>query len=314
MKFFRFIALLSCLLAFYSVANGQSKNGFDLTDASVPPDQIRRGGVPRDGIPSIDNPKFIAAVDAEFLGDKDRILGVFRNAIAKAYPIKILDHHEIVNDRFGDEAIVVSYCPLCYTGMVFSARTADFNFTFGVSGLLYNSDVLLYDRQTGSLWSQILSKAVAGPMKGMTLPALPASHTTWRDWSARYPGTLVLSRDTGFRRDYRRSPYLDYARTGRLMFPVENTSNEYRNKELVLGVSGGGVSKAYPFEELEKNKQDRFDDSIGSMTVTVEWSESEDFARILDDTGQEIPSVIGYWFAWFAFHPDTEVFRASDAE
>ena len=120
--------------------------------------------------------------------------------------------------------------------MVFSARASDFNFTFGVSGLLYNSDVLLYDRQTGSLWSQVLSKAITGPLKGMALPSLPAAHTTWRDWSERHPDTLVLSTNTGFKRDYRRSPYLDYARSGQLMFPVENKSNDYRNKDLVLEI------------------------------------------------------------------------------
>jgi hypothetical protein len=306
--------LLFVLLILCSAAHAQTKNDFDLSEASVPVDQIRSGGVPRDGIPSIDNPKFITAGDADFLKDKDRILGVFRNGLAKAYPIRILDHHEIVNDHFGDEAIVVSYCPLCYTGMVFSAMTADFNFTFGVSGLLYNSDVLLYDRQTGSLWSQVLSKAITGPLKGVTLPSLPAAHTTWRDWSERHPDTLVLSTDTGFRRNYRRSPYLDYARSDQLMFPVENKSKDYRNKDLVLGISANGVIKAYPFKELEKNQQKKFEDSIGSKLVTVEWFESEDFARILDDTGQELPSVIAYWFAWYAFHPDTDVFRAGDPE
>ena len=306
--------LLIVFIAFFSAAHAQTKNDFDLSDASVPADQIRRGGVPRDGIPSIDNPKFIHADDTDFLKDKDRVLGVFRNGIAKAYPIRILDHHEIVNDYFGDEAIVVSYCPLCYTGMVFSAMTADFNFTFGVSGLLYNSDVLLYDRQTGSLWSQVLSKAITGPLKDMTLPSLPASHTTWRDWLKRYPDTQVLSTDTGFKRNYRRSPYLDYARSGRLMFPVENQSKVYRNKDLVLGVSANGVTKAYPFKELEKNQQKKFEDSVGGTTVTVEWFEAEDFARILDDTGQEVPSVIAYWFAWYAFHPDTGIYRAGDPE
>jgi len=306
--------LLFVLLILCSAAEAQTLNDFDVSKASVPADQIRRGGVPRDGIPSIDNPKFITAGDADFLKDKDRVLGVFRNGVAKAYPIRILDYHEIVNDHFGDEAIVVSYCPLCYTGMVFSAVATDFNFSFGVSGLLYNSDVLLYDRQTGSLWSQVLSKAISGPLKGVTLPSLPASHTTWRDWSERHPDTLVLSTDTGFRRDYRRSPYLDYGRTSRLMFPVENKNKDYRNKDLVLGITANGVTKAYPFKELEKNQQDKFEDLVGSKTVTIEWFESEDFARILDDTGQELPSVIAYWFAWYAFHPDTDVFRAGDPE
>jgi hypothetical protein len=306
--------LLFALLILCSAAQAQILNDFDLSEAAVAADQIKRGGVPRDGIPSIDDPKFIVADDADFLKDKDRVLGVFRNGIAKAYPIRILDHHEIVNDHFGDEAIVVTYCPLCYTGMVFSAMAADLNFTFGVSGLLYNSDVLLYDRQTGSLWSQVLSMAITGPLKGMTLPSLPTSHTTWRDWSERYPDTLVLSTDTGFKRNYRRSPYLNYARTSRLMFPVENKNKDFRNKDLVLGITANEVTKAYPFKELEKNQQKKFEDSVGGTTITVEWFESEDFARILDDTGQELPSVIAYWFAWYAFHPDTDVFRAGDPE
>jgi hypothetical protein len=314
MKLVKKPGLLFFLLVFVSTAYGQSKNGFDLDDASVPVDQIRRGGVPRDGIPAIDNPRFMTAGKADFLKDKDRVLGVSRNGIAKAYPIRILDYHEIVNDLFGDEAIVVSYCPLCYTGMAFSAQAAEFNFTFGVSGLLYNSDVLLYDRQTGSLWSQIMSEAITGSLKGTTLLSLPVSHTTWRNWAERHPDTLILSTDTGYRRDYRRSPYLDYARSGRLMFPVENKNDEYRNKTLVLGITVNGQSKGYPFKELEKNGQEQFDDVIGGRFLTVEWFESENFARILDDSGQEIPSVIAYWFAWYAFHPDTEIFRASDRD
>jgi hypothetical protein len=304
--------LFLCLLIFVAAAHGQSRNGFDLSEASVPAEKIKRGNVRRDGIPSIDNPKFVDAENANFLKDRDRVLGVFRNDIAKAYPIKILDQHEIVNDHFGEEAIVVSYCPLCYTGMVFSVQAEDFNFTFGVSGLLYNSDVLLYDRQTGSLWSQVLSKAITGPLKGATLPSVPASHTTWRDWSARFPDTLVLSTDTGFRRNYRQSVYADYARTSRLAFPVENRNKEFRNKSVVLGITLDGRTKAYPFEELEKNNVETFEDTIGGKTVTIEWFESEEFARILDEEKQELPSVIAYWFAWYAFYPETEIFRASD--
>ena len=314
MKHIKQFVLAQCLLILISAAHAQTRNGFDLSESIVPAGKIKRGSVPRDGIPSIDNPKFVSAENADFLRGRDRVLGVFRNGIAKAYPTKILDHHEIVNDYFGDEAIVVTFCPLCYTGMVFSAQAVDFNFTFGVSGLLYNSDVLLYDRRTGSLWSQVLSKAISGPLRGVTLPLVPSSHTTWRHWSARYPDTLVLSTDTGFRRDYRSSPYLDYSRTSRLAFPVENRSKEYRNKELVLGISIDGKNKVYPFKELTKNKLEIFDDVIGSRSVTVEWFEAEKFARILDDRGQELPSVIAYWFAWYAFYPESEIFRAGDRE
>ncbi len=122
------------------------KNGFVLDDSLVPSREILSGGPPRDGIPSIDRPRFVVAEEADlFVGDRDRILGISRNGVAKAYPIAILNYHEIVNDSFGDEPIVVTYCPLCGTGMAFGAAIAGERRIFGVSGLLYNSDVLLYD-------------------------------------------------------------------------------------------------------------------------------------------------------------------------
>lgn len=288
----------------------QIKNGFDLADAAVPISEIRKTGVRRDGIPSIDDPKFVVAEDAEFLRDDDRVIGVHRGGIARAYPIRILDHHEVVNDVFDGEAILITYCPLCYTGMVFSAQSGDIAIEFGVSGLLYNSDVLLYDRITGSLWSQILSTAITGPLKGIQLPAVPASHTTWSQWRERHPTTTVLSTDTGYRRNYRESPYYKYSRTRGLMYPVKEKSNEFRNKALVLGIRLGTTIRAYPFDELRKNGAETFEDVIGSQQVTIEWSETEDFARVLDDKGAEITSIIAYWFAWYTFHPDTEVFKA----
>ncbi len=303
-----------CILLSLPVAEAQSRNGFDLDDAAVPIDEIRKTGVRRDGIPSIDDPKFVTADGADFLRDDDRVIGVYRNGLARAYPIRILDHHEVVNDVFDGEAILVTYCPLCYTGMVFSAQASDFSLKFGVSGLLYNSDVLLYDRTTGSLWSQILSTAITGPLKGMKLPAVPASHTTWRQWRERHPSTTILSTDTGYRRDYRRSPYLDYSRSRALMFPVKEKNDKFRNKALVLGVRLGTTSRAYPFNELRKHGADTFEDIIGAHQVTIEWSETDDFARVLDDGGEELPSIIAYWFAWYAFHPDTEIFHIDVAE
>jgi len=309
MNLARLSILFICVQLLLPAAQAQKRNGFDLSDAAVPVDEIRRTGVRRDGIPSIDEPKFVLAETADYLRDDDRVIGVYRNGLAKAYPIRIMDHHEVVNDEFGGEAIVVTYCPLCYTGMVFSAQASDFGLKFGVSGLLYNSDVLLYDRLTGSLWSQILSKAITGPLKGMQLPAVAASHTTWRNWRERHPATTVLSTDTGFRRNYRKSPYLEYARSRALMFPVKERNEQYRNKALVLGIRLGTTSRAYPFDELRKNGASVFEDVIAGQQVTVDWSERDDFGRILDAGGNELPTVIAYWFAWYAFHPDTEVFR-----
>ncbi len=304
-------ATVLALLLLISQSNlAVTKNGFDLSDSLIPAEHIERGGPPRDGIPSIDNPEFIPAAEARFLRSKDRVIGVHRNGVAKAYPIKILNWHEIVNDSFADEPVLISYCPLCNTGMVFAVGHAEVTFTFGVSGLLYNSDVLLYDRQTGSLWSQIMSKAIAGPLKGVTLPAIPARHTTWRDWREQYPDSVVLSRNTGFRRDYGKSPYLGYATSRKLFFGVTQESTAYRRKELVLGVALDGQYKAYPFGELEEHGAPRFLDEFAGQTLTVEWLARDRTARLFSQDGEELASVLAYWFAWYAFHPNTEVFRA----
>ncbi len=303
--------LSSCvLLGTLSTAIAQSKNGFDLTDTLVPVDEIHWGGVQRDGIPSINQPKFVAASDAKFLGKKDRVLGVYRNGIAKAYPIRILDRHEVVNDKFADEGVVVTYCPLCFSGMAFSISTDSIARTFGVSGLLFNSDVLLYDHQTGSLWSQIRSQAISGRLKGTEMQPVVAAHTTWRAWLSRHPDTQVLSTDTGYGHSYRKSPYLEYQRSWQLMFPVANRSKEYTNKELVLGVTIGDAFKAYPFKELRKHDRQSFDDSVDGTRLTIEWDKKEKFARAIASDGKEIPTVIVYWFAWYAFHPTTAVFQA----
>ena len=148
----------ACLLSVDSFARN-TINGFDVGNASIPVDEILPGGPPRDGIPAIDNPVFMDAQKATFLSEDDRVIGIARHGITRAYPIAILNWHEIVNDRIGQESIVVTYCPLCGTGMVFAAGSA---LSFGVSGLLYNSDVLMYDRQTDSLWSQLKMEAVSG--------------------------------------------------------------------------------------------------------------------------------------------------------
>ena len=300
--------LIGALLPGATLLAATNKNGFDYADALVPADEIHWGGVRRDGIPAIRNPKFLAAGDVKFLRGKDRVLGVIRNGIAKAYPIRIIERHEIVNDHFGDEAVVVTYCPLCFSGMAFTPRFGDIDLAFGVSGLLYNSDVLLYDYRTGSLWSQLLSKAISGPLKGVEIPAIPMANTTWRDWQHRHPDTLVLSTDTGFRMGYRGSPYAEYQSKGQLMFPVALRNKAYRNKEWVLGIKIDDTEKAYPFKELRKHGAASFSDTVGDTELTIEWNEKEKTARAIDRNGEEIPTVIVYWFAWYAFHPRTEIF------
>ena len=289
-------------------ATAASMNGFVLDDALIPEDEISFGGPPKDGIPSLDNPEFVNAAQAR-LHDKDRVLALRRNGVAKAYPLRILNWHEIVNDRFGDEGIIIIYCPLCGSGTASKARVAGNSLQFGVSGLLYNSDVLMYDRQTQSLWSQILSQAVSGPMKGTILPAVAVTHTTWADWRQRYPDTLVLSMDTGFNRNYQANPYDGYEKENSIMFPVRFRSEGYHPKEQVLGLVLDGKAKAYPFVELAKGSGD-LNDTLAGQKIHVRYNHAHKSAEIFDAAGDLLPGVTLFWFAWYAFHPQTGIYRA----
>ena len=279
--------------------------GFDYSKHSIPLEDIYDGGPGKDGIPAIMHPKFISAKDADrkFLKNENRILGVVHQGKARAYPIKILNWHEIVNDRIG----VVTYCPLCGTGMVFGRQVRGRTLSFGVSGLLYQSDMLLYDHQTESLWSQIKSEAVTGRLTGARLKLLPSRHTSWKRWKVEYPDTLVLSEDTGYRRDYDRDPYQGYDTSERLMFDVNAKSRRYQAKEKVLGIERGKLFKAYPFSELEKIKSP-VRDSLGDASFLIFYDSQSKTAVIRDEASRELPSTVGYWFAWYAFHPDTQVF------
>jgi hypothetical protein len=296
------------LFSLLSTASAESLNGFRIDNALIPVDDIKKGGPPRDGIPSLDNPVFVGADDATYLKSRDRILGISINDVSHAYPIRVLNYHEIVNDVIGGTAVVVTYCPLCGSGTAFEAVMNGQSYEFGVSGLLYNSDVLMYDRETGSLWSQLMVQAVTGPMTGTRLQQLPLSHTSWQEWVERYPETRVLSNKTGYSRNYKVDPYPNYGRDGRLFFPVANSSKKYRRKEIVMGLEIDGRFKAYPFKELKKGAS-RFDDEFVGEEFSIEYDSKHQTARAVQADGSEIPTIMAFWFAWYAFHPDTDIFE-----
>jgi uncharacterized protein DUF3179 len=310
----RAFAALTVPLIVASPVSSQTLNGFDLRGALVPSAEILAGGPPRDGIPAINAPKFVPASAANLRGT-DRVLGLAAEGVAKAYPVRILNWLEIVNDRLGDDAIAVTYCPLCGTGIAYSAQIAGRAATFRVSGLLYNSDLLLYDRSTQSLWSQILGRAVAGPLKGERLIPVALMHTTWADWSTQHPDTLVLSEDTGFRRDYSRDPYAGYASSGDVMFPISRESDRFPPKEPVLGVEWKGHRKSYAFSELAKalgkRTQGTLDDRLGGERLSIFFDREHRSARALDSAGREIPAYVAFWFAWYAFFPEAEVYATA---
>jgi Protein of unknown function (DUF3179) len=284
---------------------------WDFSKHSIPLNQIFSGGPSKDGIPAIDRPRYVPASKASntFLEDGDRVIALVVNGKKKAYPIKILNWHEIVNDSIGGRRVVVTFCPLCGTGMVFDANAAGRQLNFGVSGLLYQSDVLLYDRQTESLWSQIKQEAVTGMLTGTRLQLLPSTQTTWGAWKKKHPDTFVLSTHTGYSRDYEEDPYEDYYASRDVMFAVGKISPRYHPKEQVLGVELDGLTKAYPFSELARAKSP-FKDKIGKKTVTVTYDSKSRTATIRDASGKELPSVVGFWFAWYVFHKDTQVYTA----
>lgn len=314
---FRLLAILRCMVlllvggtASVSVS-AQQMNGFDLKGSLIPIEQIHSGGPDKDGIPSIDKPDFIMAGFAAFLRNDDQMLGLTRGKVARAYPLPILNWHEVVNDRIGKDPVVITFCPLCGTGAAFDARINGRELSFGVSGLLYNSDVLLYDRQTNSLWSQLLAQAISGPLKGQRLTMLPLTHTTWADWRKTQPATQVLSTNTGTVRPYQRDPYDGYEKNEELMFPVQFRAAGFHPKERVLGIKLDGRSKAYPFIELGKSSGE-FIDRIGNKALTIRYDRNVKRATVHDSDGQQLAAVVGYWFAWYAFNPATEVFRAGE--
>lgn len=177
-------------------------------------DRLIPGGPPPDGIPAIDRPRFLRGADITFLDPGEPVLALEIGGEARAYPVQLLIWHEIVNDTVGGIPVAVTYCPLCNSALAFDRRAAGRVLDFGVSGLLYNSDLVMYDRQTRSLWPQIDGRAVAGALTGTELTPYAVTTLTWAEWWQAHPDGWVLSRDTGHQRDYGRNPYVGYDTPG----------------------------------------------------------------------------------------------------
>ena len=198
----------------------------------------------RDAIPPIHQPDYVSGREAAWLSSDDIVLGYAAGGEAWAYPIRILNFHEIVNDVLAGEPVLISYCPLCYSGIVYSRSLGEQVLTFGNTGALYESDMVMLDYETGSYWWQVAGKAIVGPLTDRTLTTLPSSLTTWEGWFSRHPDTLVLSRDTGFGVDYGRNPFLGIGENfnrGTFTFPVSEAALDDRLKpaEIVLAFEVG---------------------------------------------------------------------------
>ena len=192
--------------------------------------------------------------------------------------------------------------------MVYSRRVEGKVYTFGISGRLFKSNVLLYDHQTDSLWSQLLKKAITGPMVKKQLNQLVATLTKWKTWRKSHPKTLVLSDKTGYQRNYSIDPYEGYYRVGGLMFPVGKVRKDFPAKERILGIELNKIAKAYPLEILIRHAG-VLKDRIKDVTIQIVVDAEGEIVAVMNQEGKPIPHTFTYWFAWQAFHPKTKVYQ-----
>ena len=314
----------------------------------LPVDEVKDGGPGKDGIPSIDNPIFVDASvdDTSFLNDDDLVVGIVKNGETKAYPYPIMNWHEIVNDKFNGEPIAINYCPLTGTAFAWNGESNGSPTSFGVSGLLYNNNLILYDRSTDTNWSQLRLQAVNGAVLGEKPKLSNVVETDWKTWRTLYPNTKVLTTDTGFDRPYNIYPYGDYRTNQDLfLFAVNPLNNALPHKERVYAIIACTTSKVYRFQNFTNGKviKETFEgvnylivgnekvinsfvlnDSQKDLTFTFSFNGSEIF--FTDDEGnswdvfgkalsgprvgevlKSAKSVVSYWFAIAAFYPNPTI-------
>lgn len=193
---------------------------------------------------------------------------------------------------------------------MYSRLVKDKELTFGVSGLLYRSNVLMYDHQSESLWSQVMREAVTGLMTGARLTVLPSTITRWNKWKKRYPSSQVLSLNTGYRRDYGSDPYEDYYKRKTGLFSFFRPGPGEKEKELVAGISIDGQTRAYPVEYIRHRKI--VHDRLGKRDIEISYDPADDLITARDGRGKEIPHITVYWFVWKGIHPGSDLFQADN--
>jgi hypothetical protein len=217
----------------------------------VDPNDVISGGPPPDGIPAIDEPKFLRTDQVDFLRDAEPVMALQIGDDARAYPMQIMTWHEIVNDTVDGMPVAATYCPLCNTAIAYDRRLGDRVLDFGTSGKLYNSALVMYDRQTESLWSQFTAQAIIGRLAGQKLKQYPVAIVSWADWRTAHPDGLVLSRDTVYRRDYGTNPYPGYDDIDSPAFLFTGkVDHRLAAKERVVGIQRDGDAVAVRLDKL----------------------------------------------------------------
>ena len=250
-------------------------------------EEIMWGGVRVDGIPALDQPRLVAAADATYLNDDDRVFGVAINGDERAYPLRVADWHEMVNDTVGGTPVSLAYCTLCGAGILFAGRVPGRAepFTFGSSGLLYRSNKLMYDRATDSLWNQFTGRPVTGALtsSGIELRVLPVVLAPWAEWRRDHPGTRVLSLDTGFIRDYAPGrAYGPYFASADLAFPAA-VRDQAAQKEQAFGIRVPGGVKVWPLERFRGGAV--LNDRVGFLDVVATGEAASRTVRAYESRG-----------------------------
>jgi len=294
------------LLLHAAGAAAQETGGFDVSGASVPAEQILVGGPGRDGIRAIDEPGFAAPDEATWVEAANPVLGVVEGEEARTYPVHLIERHQIVNDEVNGVPLVVTYDPLAGSPRVFQRRIAGKTLSFGVSGLIYNHNFLLYDRETESLWVQFTGEAISGPMVGKRLPPVRVRQEAFAVWRDRFPRTRVLERPDLHHIDYRQSPFLRYIVDDAAIFPVLASDDRFHQKEVVLGVVVDGKARAY-LGSLMTAAGGRAEDEVAGRKIRLTYDPGE--AVFTFDVPDDVAVEESYWLAWKAFHPDTDVWR-----
>lgn len=281
----------------------------DFTGAKVAKEDLLQGCLGKDCIKSIDEPKFETTTQANaWLKDDDRVFAINYDGVARAYPQRIMNWHEIVNDEVNGVPIMVTFCPLCGSALAFKREVNGVITEFGVSGKLHESDLVMYDRYEGNLWQQITGEAIVGPAarRNETLVRIPVTTVSWNQWRDEHPDAQVLSLATGFSRNYDQ-PYGTYEQNDQLLFGVKDLNKSLPIKTVVYGVEINGLSKAYPEDVFDNNPQ--LNDVVAGVPIVLEKQADGEILVRESESGEEIIPLRLFWFAWAAFHPETELYK-----
>ena len=274
-------------------------SNFDLrtntSNASIDLNLVLSGGVRKDDIPAINNPKFVKKEQANLMDNVTGILVKIANEY-RYYPYNILVWHEIVNDNIGDVYYSVTFCPLCDSGIVFNRSVGGEVLQFGVSGLLFESNLLMYDTKTESLWSQARGEAVVGDYTGTKLELIPLQLLTFKEVKEKYPNADILSEDTGFHRHYDTTPYSGYLETEELIFPVTVSDKRFFSKELFYVFPFGEHSVAFQYKAFDQGSR-QFDINGVEVQITRDGGEIS-----VESNGKTFPGYFELWFSWATHH------------